>query len=298
VKKGNLYEQFSEKSLKMTIYKPNNPDRKQGKKLVDGPEVVIDDKIPLTDAKDNGLLLLVRRRPVTNTEVLARRRRIRCVLVLTILMLVVVLALAVTIFVHKRIWPKPYSFECRVGYYDDMLSEDPSSSHQHGVTPNVGSFDEKIEIDPSYERLEVPPVMNFRRSTVMHDFDKNLTAIVDLDHGRCYILPLNPHGVKPPKNLMDLMNKFQSGYYLPNAKIVRESYKVVIPPIDNIESLGYYIWQECQFYDTFHLVKNEDSAIVKSKQKRSASCAMAGNGFCLGGTYTGSVTCITLADCV
>jgi hypothetical protein len=283
----------------MTIYKPNNPDRKQGKKLVDGPEVVIDDKLPLTDkSKDDDLLVFVHRRPITNTEVLARRRRIRCVLVLMILMLVVVVALAVAIFVQKRFWPKPYRFECRVGYYDDMLSEDPSSSPQHGVAPSLGSFNETVEIDQSFERLEVPPLMDFRRSTIMHDFDKNLTAIVDLASKRCYILPLNPEGVKPPKNLMDLLNKFQSGYYLPNAKIVRESYKVVIPPMTDKESLGYYIWHDCQSYETYRLVKNEDNPIVKSRKKRSASCAMAGNGFCLGGTYTGSVTCITLADCV
>jgi len=277
----------------MTIYKPNNPDRKQGKKLVDGPEVVIDDKLPLTDkAKGADVVLLVHRRRVTNTEVLQRRRRIRCVLVLMVVMLVVVIALG-AIVVHKFIWPKPYRFECQVTYNDDLLGVDPNAAPQYGVTPTQGTFDETIEVDDAHERLQVPPVMDFRRSTIMHDFEKNLTAIVDLDHGRCYILPLDSENVKPPKSLMDLLNKFESGYYMRIAKIVRESYRVVTPPIEDIEALGYYIWNDCQFYETYRLVKNVDGPIAK----RSA-CRMAGNKFCLGGTYIDHMNCITLVGCI
>jgi len=40
---------------------------------------------------------------------------------------------------------------------------------------NIGSFTEKIEIedeDYMHERLDVPPILESRRSTVVHDFEK------------------------------------------------------------------------------------------------------------------------------
>jgi integral membrane protein 2B len=289
----------------MTIYKPNNPDRKQGKKLFNGPEVVVDDKLPLTDkakGDDGGALLFVRRHPITNTEVLRRRRTIRCVLVLTALILVVAVAFASALFVYKRISNAPFMGTCYVPYDDDFARDLPNAEGQRGATPRHGSFEEGVEIDQAngvYEKLEVPPVLDFRRSTVLHDFEKNLTAIVDKDHGRCFILPLNRDAVKPPKNFLDLLEKFKSGYYMPNAEIMRESYMVVNPPIDDLEPMGYYIWNDCQFFTTYHLVKNDvDQPIAMSRKKRSASCSMAGDGFCLGATFTDRMTCISFAGCI
>jgi len=39
----------------------------------------------------------------------------------------------------------------------------------------AGQFQEKVEIDKAngvYEKLEVPPVLDSRRSTIVHDFEK------------------------------------------------------------------------------------------------------------------------------
>jgi integral membrane protein 2B len=164
------------------------------------------------------------------------------------------------------------------------------------------------QINGAYEKLEVPPILDFRRATVLHDFEKNLTAIVDRDHGRCFILPLNRTAVKPPKNFMDLLEKFNSGYYVPDAKLVRDSYKVVLPPMDDIlEPLGVNIWIDCQFFDTYRLERDEqsdtrrsalDEPIVMSRKKRSAACSMIGDGFCLGDTYTEQMHCVSLTDCI
>jgi len=273
----------------MTIYKPNNPDRKQEKKLVTGPEVVIDDKLPLTTkSNDADMLLFVRRHPITNTEVLRRRRCIHCVLFMMALILVVTIALISALFLFKHIH-RPYMGQCQVTYEDSF----PSASD---IVPQPHSFQETYEVDganSAYERLEVPPILDFRRSTVVHDFDKNLTAIVDRDHGRCYILPLNRAAVQPPKNFLDLLEKFKSGYYVPNAEIVRENYKVMTPAVDDLEPFGVYIWADCQFFDTYHLVK-DDEPIAMSKKKRSLSCTMQGDGFCLGDTFVGRMTCLSL----
>jgi len=297
----------------MTIYKPNGVDRKQEKKLVGGPDVVIDDKLPLTEktkAADGGAVLLFRRRPITNTEVLRRRRAIRCVMVLIAMILVVIVALACALFIHKHILNRPYMGMCQVKFHEDEPYP-AGAEGQQGRVPRSGIFDEKIEVDQAngaYEKLEVPPILDFRRATVVHDFEKNLTAIVDRDHGRCFILPLNRTAVQPPKNFLDLLEKFKSGYYLPNAELVRDSYKVIMPPIEDLEPLGVYIWSDCQFFDTYRLERDDQAVIqpidveglpiVKSKKKRSASCSMIGDGFCMGDTYTSQMHCISLTDCI
>jgi len=284
----------------MTIYKPNNPDRKQEKKLVNDSTVVIDDSQPLTEkakeAGDTGVLLFVRRRPITNTEVLHRRRCIRCIMVLFALILVVTIALMGALFLRRHM-NRPHMGICQVMYHNSLPGA--GEAQQAGsASEQTGSFSEQFEVDDTnkYERLQVPPILNFRRSTVVHDFEKNLTAIVDRDHSRCYVLPLNRVTVQPPANFIDLMEKFQSGYYLPNAEIVRENYKVQTPPMEDLEPLGLYIWSDCQYFDTYRLVKDNEP-IAMSKKKRSAiSCAMAQDGFCLGAS-SHEMTCISLTDC-
>ena len=57
-----------------------------------------------------------------------------------------------------------------------------------------GEFYQQVEIDvesEAYEKLNLPPIMNSQRSTILHDFNQKLTAIVNLEHGHCFILPLN-----------------------------------------------------------------------------------------------------------
>jgi len=201
--------------------------------------------------------------------------------------------------------------KCQIQYRDEFPIDyelpgpgGVSSAQQAPLPGNhrTGTFEESVEVDQAggaYERLGVTPVLDFRRSTVVHDFEKNLTAIVDLDHGRCFILPLNRDAVKPPKSFIDLLEKFKSGYYLPNAQVMREGYKVVTPPLMDLSPLGQYINADCQFFDTYRLIK-DDEPIVKSKKKRSVrslTCTMAGEGYCLGWTPGDSMTCISLNDC-
>lgn len=270
----------------MTIYKPNNPERKQEKST----KVVIEDKQPLTE-KTEGNDALLFRRPITNTEVLRRRRRIRCAMIMLLMLLVVAMALVTALLFNSRTlgYMPNYTGECNIMYHEKLPGDAQALIG--------GSFKETYEIDGvSHERLDVPPVLNFRRSTVLHDFDQNLTAIVDRDNERCFILPLNRGTVEPPKNFLDLLDKFKSGYYLPDAEIVRDTYKVVLPPMRNVEQLGYYIWSDCQLFTTYRLVKALESHVADRK-KRSAECSMIGDGFCLGATLSSKMTCLSFADC-
>ena len=47
------------------------------------------------------------------------------------------------------------------------------------------------------------------------------------------------------------------GYYLPDAEVVRDNYKVQLPAVDNVEQFGFYIWFECRSCDTYRLVHDE-----------------------------------------
>lgn len=57
-------------------------------------------------------------------------------------------------------------------------------------------FDEDFDLDLSdderYEKIEVPKGFSHSRpGRFIHDFQLNLTAIIDLDNDRCFIIPLN-----------------------------------------------------------------------------------------------------------
>jgi len=48
---------------------------------------------------------------------------------------------------------------------------------------------------------------------------------------------------------------FQSGYYVPDTKVVRENYRVVTPAISDFNEYGHYIALECRNFDSYRLVK-------------------------------------------
>jgi len=78
---------------------------------------------------------------------------------------------------------------------------------------------------------------------------------IDIEEGRCFVMPLNRTMVLPPQNLYDLVLKMRSGYYDIDTEIIREKYRVVTPPITDPKSLGYYIGRECGKLPTYKLEK-------------------------------------------
>jgi len=53
-------------------------------------------------------------------------------------------------------------------------------------------------------------------------------------------------------------NGVQAGYYLPDAELVRENYKVQLPALHDLTRFGIYISYDCRFYDTYQLVHDDD----------------------------------------
>ncbi|CAE1261877.1 ITM2B [Acanthosepion pharaonis] len=166
---------------------------------------------------------------------------------------------------------------CGVIYTQDLfMQKDPPVPIASGFRYNdqnpskndmsVSFFEETIEItDDYYERVEIPKFDECENAIVLHDFERNFTAIVDKDIGRCFIMKLNRSVIAPPKDLWDLLHKLKSGYYMPRATVVRETYSVEIPALDNLSILGPYVRSECSRFTTFMLRK-----IINQRLKRSA----------------------------
>lgn len=141
-----------------------------------------------------------------------------------------------------------------------------------------GEFEEQVEIDEEFEKLFVPAIGDTRNATIFHDFNVNLTAIIDKENGYCYIMNLNRSLVLPPRDFLDLLIKLKKGYYIPDAEVLQENYRAVTPPIQDLTPFGIYIEEECSKLDTYRLVKMGEPA---SMSKRSVSIYQS-DKYCLG----------------
>ncbi|XP_043275231.1 integral membrane protein 2B [Venturia canescens] len=136
-------------------------------------------------------------------------------------------------------------------------------------------FKERFEIDleKHYEEFDVPDSRGGRQGRIIHDFNNNLTGIIDTDGNCCFVMPLNRKRVLPPWSLLNPLNKMSDFYYEVNTKVVRETMRAVLPPLSNLTSVGAYIRKECKHMPTYLLEKvTYTGGIIK----RSASNAYYG----------------------
>ncbi|KAH0563847.1 integral membrane protein 2B [Cotesia glomerata] len=128
-------------------------------------------------------------------------------------------------------------------------------------------FQECFEMDLEnghYEGIEVPDFRDGRQGRFIHDFNINLTGIIDLDGHSCFVMALDRDKVLPPKNMYDLLNKMYNGYYEVNTKVVRETMKAVFPAICDRSTVGTYIARECKQMPIYTLeIVNNTAGIVK-----------------------------------
>jgi len=141
-------------------------------------------------------------------------------------------------------------------------------------------FEEDFDLDLSdeerYEKIEVPKGFSHSRpGRFIHDFQLNLTAIIDLENDRCFIIPLNRSRVLPPKSLFDLVSKMQKGYYDVDTEVVRETYRVLTPKLQSaaeFRSLGLFIGRECAPRSaTYRLERIPQDNVVRTKRSTLAS---------------------------
>lgn len=139
------------------------------------------------------------------------------------------------------------------GKTEEPLVNKPHKHHRHH-RPHMMHYDlsEDVQvIDDQLERIHMPSFKDFRETMILHDFQKNYTAIVDYDKRSCYIMKLDRVKVTPPKDWIDLIQKFATGYYMPRADVLRKQYRVTLPALEDISFLGRYIEKECLYFQTY-----------------------------------------------
>ncbi|NP_001085233.1 integral membrane protein 2A L homeolog [Xenopus laevis] len=156
-----------------------------------------------------------------------------------------------------------------------------SYSEQHDLVeePYYLPVSEEADIreDDNIALITVP-VPNFAESdpaAILHDFDKLLTAYLDLQLQKCYVIDLNTSIVMLPRNLMDLFIGLADGSFLPQTYLVREDL-VVSEKIDDLSELGIFIYQHCFGRETYRLVRREQ---IIGLQKRSVENCITINHF-------------------
>ncbi|XP_041857594.1 integral membrane protein 2B-like isoform X2 [Melanotaenia boesemani] len=104
------------------------------------------------------------------------------------------------------------------------------------------------------ELIEVP-VPDFDDgdpAQIVHDFQRSLTAYLDLNLNKCYVIPLNTSVVMPPRDLLEVLINIKAGSYLPQTYLVREE-MMVTERLEHVEQLGFFIANLCLGKETYKL---------------------------------------------
>lgn len=155
-------------------------------------------------------------------------------------------------------------FYCRVGYIDEDYEMNEEMDEDIPLTyieENVTFLD-----DDEVEFIRVP-VPEFRESDpadIVHDFSKMLTAYLDLDLNKCYIITLNTSIVMPPKSFQEFLVNINAGTYLPQSYMVHEE-MLVTEKLESTSELGLYINNLCKGKDMYRLQRRDT---ILGMQKR------------------------------
>jgi hypothetical protein len=283
----------------MTIFTNRATEKKDGNDIP-SPEVVSEYKMLMEPEKfDKPPTVAVRPSPVypvtATLAVTSRRGRnplLKLWAALLVIALLVIMAF-VCYLIYKTIWTREmYHGRCGVRFRANVDLGDDAE-----MMPLNGNFEQDVTIDDmDHEKIEVPVIGDMKRSTVLHDFNQNVTAIIDRDQHYCFLLPLNRSIVMPPRDFWDLLVKLKTGYYIPDVDVVRETYRAVTPPVEDASVYGYNIWRECHAFDTYKLVREGEPIAMA---KRSAPfCEFAGDQFCLGDAGATKMLCIGIKGCI
>nr|AFM87706.1 integral membrane protein 2A [Callorhinchus milii] len=166
---------------------------------------------------------------------------------------------------YRFIVPKNKVFHGAMRYVDSQIFTDSPEIKDPYF---LASEDVQFMGDNNVAMINVP-VPEFSDSdpaVIVHDFEMLLTAYLDLDLDKCYVIKLNTSVVMPPRSLLELFMKLATGDYLPQTYLVHED-MVVTQRIDSVDKLGVFIYRLCAGKDTYTLQRRDT---LKGIQKRSA----------------------------
>ncbi|XP_004717685.1 integral membrane protein 2A [Echinops telfairi] len=158
--------------------------------------------------------------------------------------------------IYKYFMPKSTIYHGEMCFFD---SDDPVNALAGGEPYFLPvTEDADIREDDNIAIIEVP-APSFSDSdpaVIIHDFEKGMTAYLDLLLGNCFLMPLNTSIVMPPKNLVELFGKLSIGKYLPRTYVVREDL-VAVEEIRDVSNLGIFIYQLCNKRKAFRLHRRD-----------------------------------------
>ncbi|XP_038151532.1 integral membrane protein 2Ba isoform X1 [Cyprinodon tularosa] len=163
--------------------------------------------------------------------------------------------------------PQPV-YWCGVGYVEeDYMVPDEEVERPSRIVQRI---EERIRV---LEREQVElisvPVPEFEEgdpADIVHDFQRRLTAYLDLNLNKCYVIPINTSIVMPPRDLLDLLINIKAGTYLPQSYLIHEE-MVVTERLEHVDQLGYFINNLCRGKETFKLQRRDR---ILGIQKREA----------------------------
>ncbi|KAM9485437.1 integral membrane protein 2B-like [Salvelinus alpinus] len=161
-------------------------------------------------------------------------------------------------------------FVCGVKYREEDMMILEEEDVEVDMPSRFKMIQENIRVLEDQEvaliNVPVPEFDDSDPADIVHDFQRRLTAYLDLFLNKCYVIPLNTSIVMPPKDFLELLVNIKAGTYLPQSYLVHEE-MVVTERLEDVEQLGYFINNLCQGKDTYKLERRDK---ILGMQKREA----------------------------
>lgn len=158
-------------------------------------------------------------------------------------------------------------FVCGVKYREEDFmipeDEDDTPTHYRHLQESIRVLEEE---QVALINVPVPEFEDSDPADIVHDFSRRLTAYLDLNLNKCYVIPLNTSIVMPPRDFLDLLINIKAGTYLPQSYLVHEE-MMVTERLEHVDQLGYFINSLCKDKDTYKLQRRDT---ILGIQKREA----------------------------
>ncbi|XP_020491105.1 integral membrane protein 2B isoform X1 [Labrus bergylta] len=181
---------------------------------------------------------------------------------------------------HQQGWDSSFDsseqedevYFCGVNYREDdyLIRQEEEVEMEAANAFPLRQLEERIRV---LEREQVElisvPVPEFDDgdpADIVHDFQRKLTAYLDLSLNKCYVIPLNTSVVMPPRDFLELLVNVKAGTYLPQSYLIHEE-MIVTERLESVDQLGYFIYNLCRGKDTFKLQRRDR---ILGMQKREA----------------------------
>uniref|UniRef100_UPI0037E97D2D integral membrane protein 2B-like isoform X2 n=1 Tax=Semicossyphus pulcher TaxID=241346 RepID=UPI0037E97D2D len=146
---------------------------------------------------------------------------------------------------------------------DEVEVELPNQFHLRQLEERIRVLErEQVELI----NVPVPEFDDGDPADIVHDFQRRLTAYLDLSLNKCYVIPLNTSVVMPPRDFLELLVNVKAGTYLPQSYLIHEE-MIVTERLEHVDQLGYFIYNLCRGKDTFKLQRRDR---ILGMQKREA----------------------------